>query len=68
MVGMHGAENNAALSTLFDSFNREPRVITTSSEDNVLDAATQHDRWVEIDDDDDGDPFQINTLPAVLEF
>jgi hypothetical protein len=43
------------------TFNREPRIIGTSSGDTTLDNA---DRWVSIDDDDDGDPFLVNTLPA----
>lgn len=49
------------------TFDREPRVISTSSGDaqlDVTDPATR-DRWVVVDDDDDADPFLVATLPAV---
>jgi hypothetical protein len=41
------------------TFNREPRIVATSSGDTVLnvsDPATR-DHWVIVDDDEDGDPF-----------
>jgi hypothetical protein len=41
------------------TFNREPRIIATSSGDAILsvsDPATR-DHWVVVDDDEDGDPF-----------
>jgi hypothetical protein len=45
---------------------REPRIIATSSGDAVLDVSdpSTRDHWVTIDDDEDGDPFLINKLPA----
>jgi hypothetical protein len=48
------------------TFDREPQIIATSSGDGVLDVSdpSTRDRWVEIDDDDDGDPFLVNTLAA----
>ncbi len=47
--------------------DREPRLIATSSGDARLDVAdpATRDRWVVIDDEDDGDPFLVDTLPAV---
>jgi Carboxypeptidase regulatory-like domain/Bacterial TSP3 repeat len=51
------------------TFNREPRIISTSSGDTVLSVAdlAARDHWVVIDDDEDGDPFLSSTnLPATL--
>ena len=41
------------------TFNREPRIIATSSGDAVLSVTdpASRDHWVVIDDDEDGDPF-----------
>ena len=49
------------------TFDREPRVISTSSGDALLDVLSPEtaDRWVVVDDDDDGDFFLVNTLPPV---
>jgi hypothetical protein len=43
------------------------RVVDTSSNDSVLDVSAEasRDRWVIVDDDRDGDPFEINSQPAV---
>lgn len=49
------------------TFNREPRIIATSSGDTVLGVSdpTARDHWVAVDDDEDGDPFVSSTnLPA----
>lgn len=48
------------------TFSREPRIIVTSSGDTQFDVSVPEtrDHWLEIDDDDDGDPFLLNTLPA----
>ncbi|HEX3153214.1 MAG TPA: carboxypeptidase regulatory-like domain-containing protein [Candidatus Angelobacter sp.] len=49
------------------TFNREPRIIATSSGDTVLAISdpTARDHWVAVDDDEDGDPFVSSTnLPA----
>jgi hypothetical protein len=48
-------------------FDREPRIIASSSGDGLLDISDPdaRDHWVEIDDDDDGDPFLVTTLPPV---
>ena len=49
------------------TFNREPRIVATSSGDTVLGVTdpTARDHWVVIDDDEDGDPFLSTTnLPA----
>lgn len=51
-------------------FSREPRLISTSSGDTVLDIANavSRDHWLVVDDDDDGDPFlNSSTLPAVAD-
>jgi hypothetical protein len=49
------------------TFNREPRIIATSSGDTLLGISdpTARDHWVALDDDEDGDPFLSSTnLPA----
>jgi len=49
------------------TFNREPRIIATSSGDTVLGVSdpSARDHWVAVDDDEDGDPFISSTnLPA----
>ncbi|MFL6388274.1 MAG: carboxypeptidase regulatory-like domain-containing protein [Terriglobales bacterium] len=49
------------------TFNREPRIIATSSGDTLLGVSdpTARDHWVAVDDDEDGDPFLSSTnLPA----
>jgi hypothetical protein len=49
------------------TFNREPRIVSTSSGDTLLSVAdpAARDHWVVIDDDEDGDPFLSTTnLPA----
>ena len=52
------------------SFNREPRIIATSSGDTILSVSdpTARDFWVVVDDDADGDPFlstpQAPNLPS----
>jgi hypothetical protein len=47
-------------------FDREPRIIGTSSGDDVLDVTgVPPDVWVTFDDDEDLDPFQVNNLPSV---
>ena len=49
------------------TFNREPRIIATSSGDTLLAVSdpTARDHWVAVDDDEDGDPFTSSTnLPA----
>ncbi|HEV8348494.1 MAG TPA: carboxypeptidase regulatory-like domain-containing protein [Vicinamibacterales bacterium] len=46
-------------------FNREPRVVSTSSGDATLDAGVNGDHWVVFDDDEDFDPFVTNSLPSV---
>src|SRR6185312_155025 len=45
------------------SFNREPRIISTSSGDALLSVSdpTNRDFWVVVDDDEDGDPFSSST-------
>ena len=43
------------------TFDREPRVVTSSSGDSAADAS---DAWVVVDDDVDGDPFLVDTLPS----
>jgi Carboxypeptidase regulatory-like domain/Bacterial TSP3 repeat/Bacterial Ig-like domain (group 2) len=51
------------------TFNREPRIVSTSSGDTTLGVSdpTARDHWVVIDDDEDGDPFLSSTnLPATL--
>jgi hypothetical protein len=51
------------------TFNREPRIVSTSSGDTVLNVAdpTARDHWVVVDDDEDGDPFLSTTnLPATV--
>ena len=45
------------------TFQREPRIIATSSGDDQLQVDPDRDRWVVIDDDRDDDPFSSNTLP-----
>ncbi len=45
-------------------FNREPRLVSTSSGDAL---AGPGDRWVALDDDEDLDPFLVGQLPAVSE-
>jgi hypothetical protein len=50
------------------TFNREPRIISTSSGDVVLSIGdpANRDHWIVVDDDEDGDPFLSSTnLPAV---
>jgi hypothetical protein len=49
------------------TFDREPRVVGTSSGDMGLDTSdpTMRDRWAILDDDEDIDPFTQNNLPAV---
>jgi hypothetical protein len=49
------------------SLNGSPRIIATSSGDGLLDTSdpTNPDHWVVIDDNDDGDPFLVSTLPAI---
>jgi hypothetical protein len=50
-------------------FDREPRLVSTSSGDTTLgvsDPATR-DRWAIVDDDEDVDPFVANNLPAVAQ-
>jgi uncharacterized repeat protein (TIGR01451 family) len=52
------------------TFNREPRIISTSSGDATLDISNSstRDHWAVLDDDDDGDPFLTpSTLPAVAD-
>ncbi|HXG46421.1 MAG TPA: carboxypeptidase regulatory-like domain-containing protein, partial [Methylomirabilota bacterium] len=51
------------------NFSREPRVISTSSGDTTVGVGDggSRDHWAIIDDDDDGDPFLLNTLPAVAD-
>lgn len=45
-------------------FDREPRIISTQSGDTTLAVGSaERDRWVLIDDDDDGDAFLVGTLP-----
>lgn len=49
------------------TFNREPRIVSTSSGDTLLGVTdpNSRDHWVVIDDDEDGDPFQSSTnLPS----
>ncbi|MGZ4843338.1 MAG: beta strand repeat-containing protein [Candidatus Angelobacter sp.] len=49
------------------TFNREPRITSTSSGDTVLGISdpANRDHWVVVDDDEDGDPFLSSTnLPA----
>ncbi|MGZ4875462.1 MAG: beta strand repeat-containing protein, partial [Candidatus Angelobacter sp.] len=49
------------------TFNREPRITSTSSGDTVLGVSdpANRDHWVVVDDDEDGDPFLSSTnLPA----
>jgi hypothetical protein len=49
------------------TFNREPRITSTSSGDTFLGVTdpANRDHWVVIDDDEDGDPFLSSTnLPA----
>ena len=49
------------------TFNREPRIIATSSGDTLLGVSdpAARDHWVAVDDDEDGDPFLSSTnLPA----
>jgi len=48
-------------------FQREPRVLSTSSGDATLGTTPTTDQWLIVDDDDDGDPFLINTLPATAD-
>lgn len=51
-------------------FDREPRLISTSSGDAVLSTADAQsgDRWLVVDDDEDVDPFVRSTdLPAVAD-
>lgn len=48
-------------------FQREPRILSTSSGDATLATTPTTDQWLIIDDDDDGDPFLINTLPATAD-
>jgi hypothetical protein len=45
------------------TFNREPRIIATSSGDTLLAISdpTARDHWVAVDDDEDGDPFLSST-------
>lgn len=45
------------------TFQREPRILSTSSGDTLLMAGADGDRWVLLDDDRDGDPFLTATLP-----
>ena len=47
-------------------FNGPPRVVATSSGDTTLDVSDplNPDRWVAVDDGNDGDPFLVSTLPA----
>jgi uncharacterized repeat protein (TIGR01451 family) len=45
------------------TFQREPRVVATSSGDDQFQVDPERDRWVVIDDDRDDDPFTSNTLP-----
>jgi Carboxypeptidase regulatory-like domain/Bacterial TSP3 repeat/Bacterial Ig-like domain (group 2) len=49
------------------TFNREPRITSTSSGDTFLGVSdpANRDHWVVVDDDEDGDPFLSSTnLPA----
>ena len=48
------------------TFNREPRIIATSSGDTVLGISdpTARDHWVAVDDDEDGDPFTFIDEPS----
>lgn len=46
-------------------FNREPRIVSTSNGDAVLDAGANGDHWLVLDDDEDFDPFDTTTLPSV---
>lgn len=50
-------------------FNREPRIISTSSGDTLLDVsiASSRDHWLIVDDDEDGDSFLTNQLPSIAE-
>lgn len=45
------------------------RVVGTSSNDNVLDVSTPEgrDRWLVVDDNVDGDPFEVGSNPAVAQ-
>ncbi len=45
------------------TFNREPRIIATSSGDTLLGVSdpAARDHWVAVDDDEDGDPFLSST-------
>ncbi len=67
-VGVRETSNYRFLNRFQGAFrNRvEPRIITTSSGDNLLDVSNTatRDHWIVIDDDQDGDPFLNNTLPA----
>ena len=50
------------------TFNREPRIISTSSGDTVFSITdpANRDHWIVVDDDEDGDPFlSFTNLPAV---
>ena len=49
------------------NFDREPRIIGTSSGDALLDVTDPNarDRWVTVDDDEDIDPFAATNLPPV---
>jgi plastocyanin len=48
-------------------FDREPRIISTSSGDAVLDIndPNARDHWLTVDDDEDLDPFTATNLPPV---
>src|SRR5262249_20049983 len=50
------------------SFNREPRIISTSSGDTILSVAdpASRDFWVIVDDDEDIDPF-LAVAPNTIE-
>jgi hypothetical protein len=48
-------------------FDREPRLVSTSSGDALLDISNPNarDHWVTVDDDEDLDPFTATNLPPV---
>jgi hypothetical protein len=48
-------------------YQREPRILSTSSGDATFATLPTTDQWLIIDDDDDGDPFLITTLPATAD-
>lgn len=55
--------------THYDAGSVGARVVGTSSNDNVLDVSSPdgRDRWLVVDDNVDGDPFEIESHPAVAQ-